>query len=263
MKFKTQFGICTSFVHADLLAGHGYSFIEEAVKNLLIPHRSEGEFDELLDRISHNRIPVRNCIGFLPDKLKSVGPIIHHDEILEYADLVFGRAKKAKVEMIAFGSRGSRSIPEGFSKSEAEDQMVILCHDLGKLASKYHMMLVLEPFNRTECNFINTLHEGAEIVKKVNHPNFQLMADIYHMMMEDESEEELSEHAHLIKHIHVSEKQGRKPPGFSDGGYSTYIKKLIELNYAGNISIEANWISLENQATKALDSLESCCRLYW
>lgn len=258
MIFYPKLGVCSSISKAEILAENGYGFIEEAVKNLLIPHKSERDFEDLLEKVFLYRLPVQNCTGFLPDRLKSVGPIVHHDKILEYAELVFTRAQKAKVEIIAFGSRGSRSVPEGFSKDEAGDQMVQLCRALGILASKSDILLVLEPFNKMECNFINNLEEGAQIVKNVNHPNFQLMADIYHMMIEKESEEELSKYAHLIKHIHVAERQDRLPPGFSDGGYRNYVKKLKEIDYTGNISIEANWDSIEHQGSKAIHELKSC-----
>jgi hypothetical protein len=36
----------------------------------------------------------------------------------------------------------------------------------------YGLVLALEPLCAAECNFINTLAEGAEIVRRVSAPNF-------------------------------------------------------------------------------------------
>ena len=52
---------------------------------------------------------------------------------------------------------------------------------MGVIAQSYGIVVCVEPLNRAESNFINTLQEGAEIVRRVNHPHIRLLADLYHM----------------------------------------------------------------------------------
>jgi len=93
-------------------------------------------------------------------------------------------------------------------QKKLKNQFVSLCKQLATAAEKYNVVISLEPLNTRECNFINSLIEGAEIVQAVNHENFRLLADIYHS-----AHGELRVHrtfqimADLIYHTHIAEKK--------------------------------------------------------
>ncbi len=211
--FLTEIGVCTSVSNADTLAAHGYTYIEESVGGFLMPDKSEAEFNQKLQQAQNAAIPVKACNSFIPGRLKSVGPEAVHPEILKYMETAFRRAQKADVEYIVFGSGGSRSIPEGFPHEEARRQFITLCTQMAPIAAKYDVVVVLEPLNTKECNFINSVEEGGKIVEEVNHPNFRLLADIYHMLMDNEGPESIEKYGHLIQHTHIAEKEGRAAPG--------------------------------------------------
>lgn len=256
-EFAPVIGICTGVNNAELLASHGYGFIEAGVQWFLIPLASDEEFAVKLAEAEDSPIPILACNGFLPGRLKSVGPDAAHDKILEYAETAFKRAQMVGVEVIVFGSGGSRSVPEGFSHAEAREQFIALCKALGPIAKKYDVTLTIEPLNTREVNFINTMQEGADIVKAVGHPNIMLLADVYHMLMEDEGPEEIIRYGHLIKHVHVAEKQGRAAPGTHNEDFSPYYKALREVGYTGLISIEAIWEDMSLQLGKAIETIQS------
>lgn len=79
-------GVCSSVANADMLAGHGYAFIEESVGGFLMPAKSEEEFNEKLQQAQNADIPVKACNSFIPGSMKSVGPDAVHPEILEYME---------------------------------------------------------------------------------------------------------------------------------------------------------------------------------
>jgi len=185
-----------------------------------------------------------------------VGPEAAHPEILEFMETAFRRAQKAGVEYIVFGSGGSRSIPEGFSRDEARRQFIDLCSRMAPIAAKYDVVVVLEPLNTKECNFINSVMEGGEIVEEVNHPNFRLLADIYHMLMEGEGSESIEKFGHLIHHTHIAEKEGRAAPGTHNEDFTAYFKALKDVGYKGKMSIECRWEDLETQAPTAIAANE-------
>ena len=158
---------------------------------------------------------------------------------------------------IVFGSGGSRSIPEGFSKDSAFIQFIRLCKDLGPIAAKYQVILVIEPLNTSEVNFINSVAEGAKIVEATNHPNIKLLADIYHMLRENESPDEIIKYGHLIKHAHVAENNGRAVPGTHNENLSSYYKAFKKIGYKGKISIEGRWENMELQGRKSIEVMRS------
>ena len=177
---ELELGICTNFSNAEVMETLGYTYVEESVGKFLMPNKSEEEFNEMLQMSRNRSLTIKACNNFIPKELKSVGPNAVHDNILTYVETAFRRAQIAGIEIIVFGSGGSRNIPEGFPYDEARDQFIDLCKKMAPIAEKYNVTVVLEPLNTQECNFINSVDEGGEIVKEVNHPNFMLLADIYH-----------------------------------------------------------------------------------
>ena len=253
--FSPSLGVCTGLQNANMLSGMGYSFIEEGVRSFLVPDRPEEEFFEKLKIAKDLKIPVEACNMFLPGNLKSVGREAVHQEILEFAETAFRRAQMAGVKVIVFGSGGSRRIPDGFSREEAFSQFVTLGRSMAPAASRYGVVIALEPLNKNECNFINSLPDGAEIVNAVNHKNYRLLADIYHMKMDGEAPGNIEVYGDLICHVHIAEKEGRAAPGTHGEDFSLYFSALARINYKGMISVESRWEDMALQAPVALSAM--------
>jgi sugar phosphate isomerase/epimerase len=177
--------------------------------------------------------------------------------ILKYAETSFRRAHVAGIGIIVLGSGKARQIPEGFSGQEARRQFVELCRKMAPLAEKYKVTIVLEPLNKEECNFINSVAEGGDIVKEVNHPNFLLLADLYHMSKEGESPESILRYGHLLRHVHVAQKAGRSAPGTTPEDFTEYFRALRRVGYRGLISIECQWQNMEKQLPVAIQALRT------
>jgi len=256
-KFLSKIGICTGISNSQILASAGYAYIEEGVGGFLSPLKPEEIFNEKLSLLKNSDIPVEACNSFLPGDLKCVGPETHHEQILQYVEIAFRRAELAGIKTIVFGSSGSRNIPEGFDREEAKLQFISICKKMAPLAEKFNVVVSLEPLNRKECNFINSVIEGGEIVMSVNHPNFRLLADIYHMLVEDEGAESIIKCGHLLHHVHIAEKEGRTAPGIHGEDFTAYFKALKAVNYKGRLSIECRWDNIEEQAKNSLLTLRN------
>lgn len=255
--FLKEIGVCTTFSDAAGLAPHGYQYIEESVGRFLAPDQSEEVFEEILEKATQSPIPVKACNLFLPARLKSVGPEAVHDEILAYAEIVFRRAQRAGVEHIVFGSSGSRSIPDGYPREKALEQFIQLCADLAPIAARYEVVVVLEPLNSTECNFINSVAEGGQIVEAVDHPNIRLLADLYHMLMDGEGPEGIIRYGHLIQHTHIAEKKDRAAPGTHNDDFRPFLAALKTVGYQGRMSVECVWSDMESEASSAIKALRN------
>jgi sugar phosphate isomerase/epimerase len=256
-KFLDRIGISTSITNSAILAASGYSFVEENVRGFLVPAESEDIFSKNLALLKESKLPVEACNSFLPANLKCVGLAPAHEEILKFAETAFSRAKIAGIKTIVFGSGGARSIPEGFSREEAKMQFISLGKQLAIFAKKHDVVISLEPLNSKECNFINSVAEGGEIVKAVNHESFRLLADIYHMLMENESPANIYKYGDLLYHTHIAEKTGRSAPGINNEDFKPYFRALKEVKYNGRMSIECTWKNLEEQASTALIAMKN------
>lgn len=253
--FIWPLGVCTSIDNGVLLDSIGFSYVEENLQRFLVPTEPHEAFLARLEMLKRSPIPARAVNVFLPGSLKSVGPQAMHDDIIAYADTAFRRARVAGIETIVFGSGASRSIPEGFGREEAIQQFVILLKRLGPVAAKYDVFVVIEPLNREEVNFINSVAEGLELVKAADHPNIRLLCDFYHMLKEQEPADHIIQSAGYLRHVHVAELAGRTPPGVAGDDFRPYLRALKAIGYEGLISVEARWTSLEDEAPVAYEAL--------
>jgi sugar phosphate isomerase/epimerase len=253
--FSPRLGVCTSIGNAFAVKSAGGDYVEESVQGFLIPDRPASEFREKVRAAAGSPLPVPACNSFLPGSLKSVGPDARPDEIAAYAGTAFRRAAEIGVTTVVFGSSGSRSIPDGFDRTEARLQFVGLLRRLGPLAAAHGVVVAIEPLNRDETNFINTVAEGAAIVREAGHPNIRLLADIYHMLRENEGPEALVEAGPLLRHVHIAEKDRRTPPGTAGDDFTPYLQALRRSGYSGDISIECRWDDLAAELPAALKAL--------
>ncbi len=101
----------------------------------------------------------------------------------------------------------------------------------------YGTIYLLEPINRYEIDFINTVDEALEYVREFN--RVQLLLDTFHMTLEDESPYKAIEKAgKFIGYVHVAE-NNRLAPGMGMLDWERIICKLLISGYHGYLSIEA------------------------
>ena len=258
--YITDIGVCTSVHNAGLFAKYGYDYIEETVGRFLVPQEDEDVFLKNLEAASKSPIPVKACNTFIPASMKSVGPESAHNEILEYARTAFRRAQQTGIDFIVYGSGGSRRVPEGFRHLDAVEQFISLLKQMGPVAAEYGITIVVEPLRKSECNFINTVAYGARIVERVDHPNVRLLADIYHMLDENESADSIINHGSLIEHMHIAELEGRFMPGTHGQDFISFFAAMKKTGYTGMISMEGNWHDMETQAPVVLKVMKQQMR---
>jgi sugar phosphate isomerase/epimerase len=253
--FSPRIGVCTSVKNAELLRQSGADYIEAGVRSFLIPDKPEAEFAENLKAAQAGGLPILAANGFLPGSLKCVGPNANHEGVLEFAESAFKRARQVGIKTIVFGSSGARSIPDGFDRGVAELQFVALLGKMAPLAQAHNVVVAIEPLNRGETNFINTLPDGARLVEPVNHPNIRLLADIYHMLRMDEPPQNIRDVGHLLVHVHIAEKEKRTPPGVAGDDFTGYFQALKDVGYCGPVSIECGWKEMPEQLPAAIKTL--------
>ncbi|HOK95535.1 MAG TPA: sugar phosphate isomerase/epimerase family protein [Anaerohalosphaeraceae bacterium] len=255
--FIPQWGVCTGLDNTAKLQNAGYDYIELGVQRFLVPQSSDEDFAKNLLEAQSVKAPLYACNSFLPSSLICVGPAADHPAILTYAETAFRRAQAAGIRVIVFGSGSSRRVPDGFEPAQAQRQFVDLLKKMGPIAEKYGVIIAIEPLNKKECNFINTVAEGTAIAREVNHPNIRVLADFYHMALEDEGPDSIRAAGRLLAHCHIAEKEGRKWPGASGFDFTGYFKALKDIRYRGCISIEGRADDFDRQLPEALAYMKS------
>lgn len=255
-EYKPSYGICTRLSLFPTIQQAGYTYVEPNVGDFLVPDKSDADFQSNLDEQKRLNAKIISCVSFIPSQLRITGTETKHDEIMAWAETAFRRAQQAGISYIVLGSGGARRVPEGFSKEEAIQQFITLCKRLGPLAKKYGITVVVEPLNKRETNFINSLAEGVEIVKAVKHSNIQLLCDIYHMSRENEPASEIVKYGKYIKHCHIAEKETRSSPGTKGDDFKPYFEALKKIKYSGCISIEGSFDDFDTRIVSAIKYMQ-------
>jgi len=108
-----------------------------------------------------------------------------------------------------------------------------------RYASKADIALALEPLNRFECYALNTNADAADIVNRVDEPNYGLLYDTFHANIEEKDPVgAISPHLKQIRHIHTSEND-RGTPGKGHVPWAPTFKALKDGGYGGWYVIEA------------------------
>jgi len=250
-------GICTSVEKSGIVHAAKADFFEENVQNFFVPLKGEDVFEPLMQQALGAPVPVLAANSFLPADLKCVGPQIDAPALLMYAENAFRRAHDVGVDTIVFGSGGSRRIPDGFTRAAALKQFVTLLKEMSGIAESLGVTIVVEPLNKAECNFINSLADGAEIVRQADHPHVALLADFYHMLRDGEDPGEIVKYGDLLRHVHLAEKETRSAPGIKGDDFRPFFKALKQAGYRGRVCIEAKWGDFSVEAPLAIAALKT------
>lgn len=253
-----ELGVCAALEKHAAIKAAGFSYIESGARDILCPREPEEKFEARLRQIQAASLPIAACNGMLPADLKIVGPEVNLNAVVAYAKTLCARAKKAGVKILVMGSGKTRQVPEGFEVAKARQQFIEFGKAVGPIAGENGVTIVLENLNRGECNFINRVEEGLELLEAIGSDHFQSFGDIYHMQREDESPASFVKAGARVRHVHIAEKKDRTAPGVAGDDFRPYLKALKQIGYRGRISMECRWdkTDFDKQlaaAKKALD----------
>ena len=100
------------------------------------------------------------------------------------------------------------------------------------------MLLAIEPVNRYETGFINTAALAVELVDLVGSPGIGLVANTFHMNIEEPSiEQSIRQAGPHIFHFHVAD-SNRWYPGAGHLDFARLLATLAESGYRGWVSGE-------------------------
>ncbi len=232
----------------------GYHFSETSAG--FLNQLSEEELSHLAEARKADGFPLEACNSFIPGSL----PILDRekrDELRKYVERVLSRASRLGIETMVFGSGTARRIPDGMNREEGVagiQDFLRMCSEYGE---RYGVTIVIEPLNKRESNVLNTVAEGAEMVRALNLSGVRLLADAYHMYLEEEDLSILEKERDILTHIHVAEPPARVYPGRDGGEYLTrFARALRKAGYCGRVSVECGYGDFQSEIRSARTFLE-------
>lgn len=252
---KNPIGYCVGLKGLAVAKAAGFDYVELGTTE--ITALSDADFDAAIAQVKAAGIPTPNANLFLPGTLKLTGPeAVSADEQMAYVKKAFTRLERLGVKILCFGSGGARRVPDGFPKDQAFAQLVAFGKRIAPEAKAHGITVVIEPLRKQETNIINTTAEGFALVKAVDHPNFELLVDFFHLASEQEDPKILLEAKDHIRHTHMANPQGRVfPLAWDEYDYAPFFAALRRIGYAGRMSIEASSPDVPAQAPRSIELL--------
>ncbi len=125
--------------------------------------------------------------------------------------------------------------------------------------SAHGMPLLIEPLNRYETNLLNTVPETAEWIKTLGTNHLRILADLFHMNIEEaDMAESIQRAASAIGHVHFAD-SNRRAVGMGHSPIAGAVAALKAINYRGYLSAEI--FPKPDSSTAARQTIESFQKL--
>ncbi len=240
----------------------GFDYGEAIFMNLATANDTDRA--KMTEKLRETELPIDHTNGLLlPEFVLCGTKTSPASKLREYLLRGFDLAAELKVKSSVIGSGVSRSVPEGFDRKTAEIQLSEVLTLIADIAQTFNIALLIEPLNIHETNMINTVAEGYEWITRLGHPNIHLLADSYHMRVENEDYDTLVNYTSQLAHAHIAaaepgtDKYRAFPRLSNPHNERDFLTALKKIGYSGDLTIEASpegrdWAIAAEEALQAL-----------
>jgi sugar phosphate isomerase/epimerase len=152
--------------------------------------------------------------------------------------LDFAHRVGAKLVIVVPSPVGRTEKPEGRSMNQLLECAAKNIRKAAEYAEQYQIHLAIEPINRYETYLVQTVHQAYELAKQINHPLVGVMADLFHMNIEEDSfVDAIYEAADRLIHVHLAD-SNRGPIGGAHTNLQEILRALHRISYQGSLTME-------------------------
>jgi sugar phosphate isomerase/epimerase len=163
--------------------------------------------------------------------------------------------------IIVVPSAVGKTAPDG-TYGEAWDNARGSIREAADYAGEKGVTLALEAVNRYETFLASNLTLLKKLMEEVAHPSVKMMADLFHMSLEERSlEGSLRMVAPHLVHVHVADNT-REPAGFGRTDFLSAFKMLHAVGYKGAVAMEFLPPVANPYLAAGMDSQEARMALY-
>ena len=150
------------------------------------------------------------------------------------------------------------------AKSQYELHEEILIEELKEIApvaESEGVMVILEPLNRYESQFLQRLDQAYKVCAAVGSPNIRFMADFFHMNIEEvDMGQAIESTAEYLGYVHLADSH-RYEPGSGHLDFRPGLAALKRIGYDGFMTLECK-IMAEDKGQALTDSAALIRRLW-
>lgn len=220
----------------ELLAEAGYDGVELAVRNPFLLD-ADG-LERALKRLGLGVSAIGTGQAFVDEGLSLTHPEEAAREealrrVLRHLELA-SRWRSTLIVGLIRGRIGDRP------RAEFESLFRSSMERLLERAEELEVPVALEPLNRYECDFVNTVEEALSWAREFRSRQLGILADTFHMNIEERDMWEAMERAHLegkLFHVHVAD-SNRWAPGHGHLDWRGFAETLRRMGYGGWVSGE-------------------------
>lgn len=151
------------------------------------------------------------------------------------AHIDFGARAGAK--LILGGVFGKLAGDESQRESERYGALEMV-RALAEYASKAGVEIVIEPINRYETNFLNTIGQALAFISETGCGGIKVLPDTFHMNIEEADPfGAVARAAGMVGHVHVAD-SNRMSPGCGHIEFANFFEVLDSIRYCGYVSGE-------------------------
>jgi sugar phosphate isomerase/epimerase len=250
-----QLGCCIGPDQLHDLAAAGGEYAEFTVAGTVMGG-DDAAFEEVIARVAAVPIPVRAYNVLLPGDYTVVGPAVDRARLETYVRAAFARITRLSGPgaIVVIGSGRARSIPAGYDRATALDQLAEFLGWVGAAAREAGIVIALEHLRSAESNVFTSLRESGDFIRARDLRDVRLLVDLYHLMEEGEPLATIDEYADLLVHAHVADSY-RRHPGTGTYPIADFFARLAANGYAGRCSIECRWENFPVEIGPAMAAL--------
>jgi sugar phosphate isomerase/epimerase len=157
----------------------------------------------------------------------------HLKKIIDYGIL-------NNISILVFGCPKNRRIlnVDDDNNNNNDEIFCSFFQKLGDYIGNNKLKICIEPNSKQYgCNFINTIKEAGELIKKIDNKNIKMMVDIGNMMMDKDELTDIYNYKEYIYNIDVSN-ENMKPFLNIKQQHKDFISVLKNVNYKNKINLE-------------------------
>jgi sugar phosphate isomerase/epimerase len=123
-------------------------------------------------------------------------------------------------------------------QSQGRAGAVEAIRECARIAAAHHVLLLIEPINRYETNFVNSSAQGLALLDEVGDPSVKLLLDTFHMNIEEpDINGALQTTGDRLGYVHVAD-SNRYAPGQGHIDFLSVLHTLAEIGYEGPVTAE-------------------------
>jgi len=157
------------------------------------------------------------------------------------------------------GPRVPNLAPLADAQKLEKDLFVAILRELAAHAEAAKAMILIESLNRYETHLLRKQEDSLAICKRVAHPNVAMMADFFHMSIEEvDIPKAIRKCGKAIRHVHLADST-RMQPGTARTDFRTGFAALREAGFKGYMALECGILGDPEEALpECARFLEEC-----